>query len=219
MKKQFITCVVALLITTMFSCTAFAADPFDDHRGGFGPELRGLQLGKALNISELVDTVCRIARTLASFRMTLSGRFGEDMGEIIFIVRESQITEFGIPEFGKNTEYQSAAHLGELFRDVDRRGFFQASISGMSGSWVFDVRASGNDQRKRIQEFELSVEAFGTRMSAEEFTADLTRRDSRMRFVRKDNYYEYRDEENGWAIEVGGGSFVRVYPIPMSVMY
>ena len=209
MKKLFVMHVAALLVVTMFSCSAFAADPFDAHGGGFGPEFRGLQLGKALTASELVETVCRITRNLVSFRMMLSGRYGESVGDIIFSVSESRITDFSLSSFN----YEPPARLNELYREIDRHGFYQASLSGMSGRWVFYVRVSGHGQRKRIQEFSLSAEAFGTRMSAEEFAADLERRDSRMKFVRKDFYYEYRDERNGWVIEVGGNSFVRVYPI------
>lgn len=60
--KRKIIAMVSLLVLFATS-VAFAADPFNVHESGFGPEIQGLQLGKPMILSEQIATEKRITTT------------------------------------------------------------------------------------------------------------------------------------------------------------
>ena len=52
MKK--IRVLVSVFLCFLLAAPAIAADPFDVHKGGFGPKIKGLQLGMTMTLMDMV---------------------------------------------------------------------------------------------------------------------------------------------------------------------
>jgi hypothetical protein len=199
------------LCVLLFAGSAFAADPFEVHEGGFGPKIKGLQLGMPMTWTEMAVWLLQNGRS--EFVVSFSGSASDV--RLIFKGEGEKITgwDFGYSESedikkkfaGKNFP------LEELFEELRKDGYTSASYLSYDGA------VSVNDNR--LSRFELSK---GRDFDAEskpigDFAQELAAAYSLGTLEdNHDNSWSSSNPAEGWEVRISeiSGGIVSVYPIP-----
>ena len=195
--------LVALCIVLCMASSAFCIDPFKVNQGGFGPKIKGLQLGQKMSLLEIVSW--GVTQGKLPFTMTLSE--GEDDVSIWFEGQGSDFKSFALKEangrYAKLNNFPGT--LGDLLAEIEKIGFKSREF--------FNFVIILNDDM-RIKRLLFSAEDFGAeQMTPQEFA---------QAFINAygipslngigQNYWQYRNLSQGWKVDIGGRQ-VKVEPI------
>ncbi|MDR2179299.1 MAG: hypothetical protein LBP21_03230 [Synergistaceae bacterium] len=128
--KKFAFGLLVLIFAVSAAGGAFAADPFKVHKGGFGPKMKGLQLGMPMTWVEAVAWG-------SQYRFPVRIFFFQGP-RIVFAIditgEEGKVTGWKIVDGTLQAEFENKQELtlGELFEELKRKGVDSANIGGIT---------------------------------------------------------------------------------------
>jgi len=150
------------------SASTHTASPLDTHKEGFGPRIKGIQLGMNMTLRNLVETWVELTPDINEARLTIW--FGEKRFGLEFTKDGEQLKVINIAVDELPEErFSNLRTLDELFKRANERGFSRASLS------VDTLRIEIND-RNRVSRFVMEKDIFDAQsMSLSEFTQALSK--------------------------------------------
>ena len=227
--------LVALCIVLCMASSAFCIDPFKVNQGGFGPKIKGLQLGQKMSLLDIV--VWRMNFKGLPFTLTLKGLKGVNESSYISVKFEGEGVElknFEITKAGgvfKDFQNQTWK-LGDLLSKIEESGSFTVDTlnqdlygEGLIGYYfpsahlriVFDE----HDKDRRIRRLQFFVSDFGAdSLTDEEFIqmfvnayADVPSMSTERKWNNGRSKWvtsgKYRNPSKGWQVIYDGFSVDR----------
>ena len=194
--------LVALCIVLCMASSAFCIDPFKVNQGGFGPKIKGLQLGQKMSLLEIVSW----GVTQGYLPFTLS--FSEESHNEVAIKFEGQGSDFKSFSLekaeGRYAKLKNfSGTLGDLLAEIEKIGFDKREF----------FRISLNDDM-RIRRFTFYPSNFGAeQMTIQEFAQAFMNAYAipRLDAIGR-NSWQYRDLSQGWQVSIEPG-YITVAPI------
>ena len=194
--------LVALCIVLCMASSAFCIDPFKVNQGGFGPKIKGLQLGQKMSLLEIVSW----GVTQGKLPFTLS--FNENENNEVAIKFEGQGSDFKSFSLekaeGRYAKLKNfSGTLGDLLAEIEKIGFGKRKF----------FRITLNDDM-RIRELLFAQSDFGAeQMTIQEFAQAFMNAYAIPRLdAVGSNEWRYRNLSQGWQVSING-SLVEVEPI------
>lgn len=199
MKKLYI----AFFLVFCFATASYAVDPFKANRGGFGPVIKGIQLGSRVSLLELV--ALGIDFQTWPFKLNI---FESDKSylRINFEGNGRELKSFEIKESkGSFSFYENQSwKLGDLLGEVEKRGGILAVNLETRGLLIMlcDLTPEGRIKRCRMgasmfRAGALTVKEF-IQMFIEAYNIPEVTRDPNKHY----QSWQYRNLSEGWEIEM-----------------
>ena len=208
MKK--ICVLVSVFLCFLLAAPAIAADPFDVHEAGFGPRIKGLQLGMPMTLTEMVaaglevwpgDTFNLYIHDIGQ-KGNLGLQFTKDGNQL----KGWEINDILTFDRAAQREFSKYETLEELFEAVSKEGFSGVSCNG--GSFYFYINS-----KSRVNRITLFNRVFNAQdMSHREFAQALLNAYNLPSLEGGRNVYTGKNLNEGWQVEIYEDR-IRVFPI------
>ncbi|MBQ7544735.1 MAG: hypothetical protein IJT02_07305 [Synergistaceae bacterium] len=185
---------------------ALCIDPYKDNEGGFGPKIKGLQLGQKMSLLDIVSW--GVAQGKLPFTLWLNREFMNNLA-IKFEGQGTDFKSFSVDRAeGRYAGLKNfSGKLGDLLSEVDKLGFkkrtfFDDRVLGI----YFDGRIHVDDDM-RVTRLWFSMSDFGAgEMLPQEFAQAIINAYGipGLESVGR-NEWRYRNFSQGWQVTVDGG--------------
>ena len=186
--------LIALCIVLCMVSSAFCIDPFKVNQGGFGPKIKGLQLGQKMSLLEIVSW--GVTQGVLPFTL----RFDKEVA-IKFEGQGSDFKSFSIEKAeGRYAKLKNfSGTLWGICAEIEKIGFDERE---------FFRRITLNDDMRIIRLSFIRSDFGAQQMTSQEFAQAFMNAYAipRLDAIEK-NIWQYRDLSQGWQVYVGGAGY------------
>ena len=160
---------LSIVLCILLASSALAVNPFDVHNGGFGPMIKGLQLGISMTLIEMTLAGCEaLPGPIFSMWINNIGQKENHSLGLKFTKDGNQLKGWEITAGEAKEEYSKHGNLEELLEAVDEARFAGA-VCEVGSDNVFII-----NEKNRVAGICLDKSAFDARpMSHKEFAQAL----------------------------------------------
>ncbi|MBR1658301.1 MAG: hypothetical protein IJ697_07530 [Synergistaceae bacterium] len=190
---------VALCLVLLMASAAFCIDPYKVNKGGFGPKIKGLQLGQKMSLPEIVSW--GVAQGKLPFTLRLNRKEGNKLS-IKFEGQGKDFKSFSVEQAeGRYAELKNfSGTLEDLLAAIEKIGFSEKTFFGRA-----DIAL---DDDMRIKALNFSAKDFGVEgMTPKEFAQALINAYGipSLDGVGR-NKWQHRNLSQGWQVYIDWGN-------------